>query len=141
MGVNRSTSRNKRQGAAAVEFAVVAPLLFLVIVGAIEFGRAMMSLELLSNAARQGARTGVLASSSNSTITSAVNTSLANAGITGANSPTIKVNGQSVDASTAVTGDQITVTVSVPASNITWLPVSWFLSGKTLSQTVVMRRE
>ena len=43
-----------RKAAAAVEFAVVSPLLFTAVLGIIEFGRAMMVLELLNNAARAG---------------------------------------------------------------------------------------
>lgn len=130
-----------RRGAAVVEFAIVAPLLFALILGSIEFGRIMMVMEHLSNSARAGARAGVVPGGSNSTITSAVNAALSNAGITGAQNPVIKVNGQSVDASTAVTGDQISVTVSISANSVSWLPVMQFMAGKTLSETVVMRRE
>ena len=129
-----------RRGAAAVEFACVAPLLFVVILGIIEFGRAMMVSELLNNAARNGARTGALTGSDNSAITSAVNNSLSGTGISGASS-SIKVNGYSANASAAVSGDAILVSVTVPYANVSWLPVTQFLSGKTLGSTVVMRRE
>ncbi len=131
----------RRRGAAAVEFAVVAPFLFLMVFGSIEFGRAMMAKELLANAARQGARAGAIAGKSDSDIASVVTTSLSSTGIAGASAPTVTVNGNSVNASTAATGDQVAVTVSVPVNSITWLPVSWFLSNTTLSETAVMRRE
>jgi Flp pilus assembly protein TadG len=43
-----------------VEFAVVAPLLFLLIFGMIEFGRMVMVQQILTNASREGARRGIL---------------------------------------------------------------------------------
>lgn len=44
------------QGAAMVEFAIVAPLLFTLILGTIDFGRALFVFNNLTNAAREGAR-------------------------------------------------------------------------------------
>jgi len=44
------------QGAAMVEFAIVAPLLFMLILGTIDFGRALFVYNNLTNAAREGAR-------------------------------------------------------------------------------------
>jgi Flp pilus assembly protein TadG len=137
----RSTSRpNLRRGVAAVEFAVIASLLFVVVLGIIEFGRAMMVLELVNNAARQGARVGSLKGSANSDVTTAVTNSLANAGFNGVQT-TVSVNGAVADASTALPGDSLTVKVTVPYANVTWLPTSLFLGGKTLGGTIVMRHE
>ena len=39
---------------------------------------------------------------------------------------TIKVNGQSVDASTAKAGDQISVQVAAPFNKVTWTPLFFF---------------
>jgi Flp pilus assembly protein TadG len=52
-------TRNER-GAAAVEFAFVAPLLVLLLAGIAEFGRAYYVQTTLSGAAREGARTMAL---------------------------------------------------------------------------------
>src|SRR3954447_1404449 len=82
----------RRRGVAAVEFAVVASLLFLLLLGIIEIGRAMMVLEMLNNAARNGARMGTLQGSSNTDVTSAVTNALANAGFSGTNTA-VAVNG------------------------------------------------
>jgi Flp pilus assembly protein TadG len=130
----------QRAGVAAVEFAVIAPLLFLVVLGIIEFGRAMMTLEVLNNAARSGCRVGVLSGSDNNAINAAVTNSLAAGSMSGATT-TVQVNGVQADASTAVTGDTITVSISISANSVSWLPVSQFLSGRTLSGAVSMRRE
>ncbi len=47
-------------GAAAVEFALVLPLLLLIIFGIIDFGRAYMAQIALTQAAREGARVAAL---------------------------------------------------------------------------------
>jgi Flp pilus assembly protein TadG len=52
---NRGDKRGER-GAAAVEFALVAPLLVLLICGIIDLGRAYATLNQLAAAAREGAR-------------------------------------------------------------------------------------
>jgi Flp pilus assembly protein TadG len=140
-GKTRKKTKGRRCAAAAVEFAIIAPLLFTLILGIIEFGRAMMVIELLNNAARNGARIGALAGSDTSAITTAVNSSLTTAGVNGANTPTVLVNGASADASTATTGDVVSVSVTTPASKISWLPGTIFLTGDTLGTAVVMRRE
>src|SRR3990172_1866136 len=117
-----SPCKSRRRGAAAVEFALVAPLLFLLIfLPMFEFGRGLMVSELVTNAARVRCRTGVLPATDNSDVTSAVNTTLSGQGITGATT-TITVNGGSSDVSSAQLGDVITVTVSVPYSNVSWIP-------------------
>ena len=46
----------RRLGAAATEFAIVAPVFFLMIIGFIEFGRALMVQQVLINASREGQR-------------------------------------------------------------------------------------
>jgi Flp pilus assembly protein TadG len=132
--------RARRRGVAAVEFAVVASLLFVLILGIIEFGRAMMVLELLNNAARNGVRVGCLAGSANTDVGSAVTSALSGAGFSGTTN-TIKVNGTVADVNTAVSGDAVTVIVQVPYNNVTWLPTSMFLAGRTLGSNVTMRHE
>jgi len=137
-------SASFRRGAAAVEFALVAPIfLFALIIPMVEFGRGMMVVNALSSAAKTGCRTGVLPSSDNSAIATAVANSLSAQGIQGANPIEVRVNGTVANASTAMQGDAISVTVSVPMSNVSWLPLSLtrYLGNQTLSQTEVMRRE
>jgi Flp pilus assembly protein TadG len=133
----------RRRGAAVVEFAVVAPLLFLLVVlPIVEFGRAMMVSNLLVGASEAGCRNAVLPYGTTASATTAVNSSLSAQGISGA-IVTVKVNGAATDASTAIQGDTVSVTVSVPYGNISWLPTNLarFLGDKTLSSTQVMRRE
>ena len=51
-------------GVAAVEFAIVAPIFFMLVIGIIEVGRAIMVQQVLINASRVGARRAVMLSSS-----------------------------------------------------------------------------
>ena len=49
-----------RRGQSLVEFALVVPLLLLMVVGVIEFGRAWNMSQVVTDAARQGARTAAV---------------------------------------------------------------------------------
>ena len=53
---NRINSLRNDRGAAAVEFALVVPILLMLVFGAIEYGRIYSELEVLESAAREGAR-------------------------------------------------------------------------------------
>jgi len=144
--MTRIRGREGRAGLAAVEFAVVAPVLFMVVFGIVDFGRAVMALDLVNNVARQGARTGALSGKTDADITAAVDTALSNSGLPTRSSGTaltIQVNGNAAtDAGLAVSDDQITVTVAVSVGQVSWLPGQWYLSRSSLlSGTVVMRRE
>src|SRR3954447_23114830 len=50
----------RRDGQALVEFALVAPLFFLLLFSLIEFGRAVYYVQMLNNAAREGARYAIV---------------------------------------------------------------------------------
>lgn len=52
--------RDRKRGAAIVEFAVVLPLLLILLFGIIEFGWVFMVRQTLTNAAREGVRVAVL---------------------------------------------------------------------------------
>src|SRR5207237_7822882 len=54
----RSLFRHRR-GQSMVEFAVLAPVFFLLLLGTIDLGRAVYIYNAISNAAREGARAGV----------------------------------------------------------------------------------
>jgi len=53
-------SNEKRTGVSAVEFAIVLPLLILVLFGIIEFSLILYDKAMLTNASREGARAGIV---------------------------------------------------------------------------------
>jgi Flp pilus assembly protein TadG len=133
------TCRRNRRGAAAVEFAIVAPIFFLLVFGMVEYGRMIMVQQVITNAAREGARVGVLDGSQLSDVQTAVNNYLTAAKIpTGlSNEITVTPN----PPSSQTTGNPVTVTVSIPFKNVSWLPSPLYLGSTTLTATAVMRRE
>ena len=76
-----------RRGTAAVEFAVVAPLLLAIVMGVIEVGRAITVQELLTNASRErrARMAGNDTTALTATVQAAVNNYLSNGGISGGN--------------------------------------------------------
>lgn len=137
--------QSRRRGTSAVEFALVAPVMFLIVFGIFEFGRAIMVLDLLSNVSRQGARAGAIAGRSNANINSVIDSALTSTTLPARGSGTtitIAVNGSTAkDASTAVSDDQITVTVAVPVSAVSWIPTNFLAPETSLSRATTMRRE
>jgi len=128
--------RNHRRGAAAVEFAVVAPIFVLLVFGMIEYGRMVMVQQLLTNASREGARQAVLDGATTAAVQATVTTYLSNSSVSGS-TVTVSPN----PPSTAANGDPVTVTVSIPFTSVSWLPSPMYLGAKTLSASAVMRRE
>ena len=58
--VRRLTGRHRSRGQALVEFTLVAPMLFLLILGTIEAGRFIFFYEVMNNATREGARYAIV---------------------------------------------------------------------------------
>jgi Flp pilus assembly protein TadG len=131
-----------RRAAATVEFALAAPLLATMVLGMIEMSRGINVKETLSDSARKACRKGCLPGNNNAAIIAEVNDILNDNNIDYTKATiTILVNGQSVDASTAVQHDKISVKVAVPASAVFWAGTV-FLSGSVVeSETVVMMRQ
>jgi Flp pilus assembly protein TadG len=67
---------NRDRGAAAVEFALVLPVLLLLVCGIVDFGRALHAQVVLAQAAREGARLAALGESDTVTRTLAAAGSL-----------------------------------------------------------------
>jgi Flp pilus assembly protein TadG len=119
-----------------VEFAAIAPVFFLMVLGMIEFGRAMMVQALMTNAAQQGARAGALDGAVASDVTNAVNNYLTAGGISGATT-TCSPN----PPSSALPGHDVTATVTIPYTSVSWLPAPRFLQTTTLRATALVQRE
>jgi Flp pilus assembly protein TadG len=119
-----------------VELAVVLPLFVLLVFGTIEFGRMVMVQQLITNAAREGARSAILDGATTADVTSAVTSYLTASAVSGTS---VVVSPD--PPSSAPYGSSVTVRVSVPFDAVSWLPSPMYLAGKTLQAQCVMRRE
>ena len=129
---HRGTSK---RGASAVEFALVAPLLFLFVFGMIEIGRMVMVQQVLTNATREGARLAAMPDATETDVETRVTTFSAQAGV-----PSVTAD-VSPNPTSAVPGDTINVTASVAISDVGWLPVNVFFPSGSLTSATVMRKE
>lgn len=132
----RSVVPPRRRGAAVVEFAVVAPLFFLIVMGIIEFGRLAMVQQVITNAAREGARIAVLDGSTAAQVKNRVENYLDGGSVPGAS---IQVTPD--PPSSAGYGEPVAVAVEVPFTSVSWLPTPFLLGEKTMRAESVMRRE
>jgi Flp pilus assembly protein TadG len=128
-------ARLQRRGVAVVEFAIVAPVFFMMVIGFIEFGRALMVQQVLINASRVGARQASTTGATTSQVQAAVQ----------AYTNGVSINGVKVtvtpDPSAAAAGTAITVETTVPFGSVSWMNTPWFLAGKTLKASSQMRKE
>lgn len=65
----KRTGRSAESGNALIEFAFVLPMLLLVVFGITEFGRALMTVNVLAAAAREGARVAAVGGDSTAVVT------------------------------------------------------------------------
>ncbi len=133
--------RRFRCAAATVEFAFVAPIFFIMVLGLIEIGRACMVTELLNEAARRGCRAGVIEGTNSTAIQTAATNYLSGVGING-ESANVYVNDTpagTTNVATMPAYTEITVVVTVPVSDVAWTPL-WFVPGSLTGQ-YTMRRE
>lgn len=128
--------RTQRLGAAIVEFAVVAPIFFLFMMGIIEYGRMVMVQQVVTNASREGARAAILDGATTTKVENVVNAYLTSASINGA---TVAVTPNPPNI--APDGTPVTVTVSVGFDKVSWLPSPMYLGTSSLEGRSVMRRE
>lgn len=132
--------RRAEEGQALVEFALIVPFLLLFLIGIVEFGRAWNLHQVLTDAAREGARKAVVhdptitLDSVNNVVKSAIATAGANP-----NSATITVTG--LDDST---GDPATVEIAMPYQFIFFGALKGWTTGEstvTLRTRFTMRNE
>ena len=139
MAMRRLSRRNKRRGASAVEMALVAPVLVTLLLGMIEAARLGMVAQMLTTAAREGCRVAVLDGMTQTDVQSRINAVLTGSGISvGTVTPTCPSNDTWTS---APSGTAITVSLSVPYSQVTWLKVPGFFNGVTISAAATMSSE
>ncbi len=114
--VSRAVCRARR-AVAAVEFAIIAPVMMAFTFGMVEVGRYMMVKSQAIQATREGARLAVLPNACSSTVTSKVQESLQLLAI---NNATIELVPSTL--STAEPGSYVTVRVRIDPTTVSWVP-------------------
>lgn len=133
--VGRSArQRPRRAGAAALEFAVTAPTLLIVIFTCFEFARLAMMTSLAESAAYEGCRFAVV---EGATTEDAVNEANRILGRLGTQNATVIVNG---GVGVAPTDREITMTISIPMEDNAFL-LSSFFRDKTIVAEITLGTE
>lgn len=149
----RRASRTRRRGAAVVELAVVAPLLSFLALGVVEYAQLTHAAQVVSNAARRGARYAARHDTTSTTsvksyVRDFIDDSFANLA-TGSARDAVGVevvdgSGAAIpnyDLTTISSGDSVVVNVTFDFDSIRVLNHFGILNQKTLQTSTVARRE
>ncbi|MBA4096430.1 MAG: hypothetical protein C0484_06605 [Rhodospirillum sp.] len=121
-----SQLRRDQRGVAAVEFAMIAPIFFGLLIGIMDVGRYMWTLNTIQYAIDQGVRAGVVQQLSTEDVTDLVKGSLA-----GLDASAVEVD---------VTDDAASLSVVAATDYAFLFPISMFMSGTTISLRSEMPR-
>lgn len=149
----RPFAKASRLGSAAVECALVSPVLVILVLGALDVGQFVNVAQTVDNASREGARlasrdtdatvtqikTHVLDYLGNSfpAMTTEQLKAATNINISNGASEVTAID----DMSVFVSGDPVSVRVTFRFDSVRWINGFPSLDGETLSTTTVMRRE
>lgn len=133
-------SRSRERGSALIESAITMPILLLLMVGIFEVGRAYETWQVLSNAAREGARISVTPNSDEVTTTALVRQYMADGQLTESAAADVDVN---KDATIVVNGTNVgasQVTVDYPFEFIVLQPIARLVvPGSDTGEAITMR--
>ena len=116
-------SHDSERGAAAVEFAILLPLLLMLVLGTIEFGRAYNAQITLTNAARDGVRVMAIGNDPAGAKIAAQNAAASVSTTIPATDITLSTNACSI-------GAQVTLTIKYNLSTITGIAGPFPMTGK-----------
>ncbi|MDZ4657966.1 MAG: TadE/TadG family type IV pilus assembly protein [Bythopirellula sp.] len=131
--ISKNNRLKLRRGATAVEFAIVAPIFFLLMLASFEFSRMNVIRHTADNAAYEAARHAMVPGATAAEAVAKANTILNTVGTRGARvtiTPT----------TLGPTVDTINVQIDVPLNQNGWI-VPKFTSGRTLTAQSTLRTE
>lgn len=135
--LHRKLRQIARRGVAAVEFAVLLPLLMLLLVGAWEVGRMVEVQQLLTSAAREGGRQAAASLKTADQVKADVVNFLQQNGITSVTTSNVTVQNLTSSARNDPTkGEQLDryrVAVSIPFDSVRWILLNQITSVTTLN--------
>lgn len=140
-------ARSSERGSQLIEFALVLPLLLLIIAGIAEFGLLFHAAEITGNAAREGARLAVIPGNETdgyATVISRVNGFLSDSGLTGLHETVAQPESIAIGGGLVSTGVRVTVTYTYPCRFLR--PIAALMNGTfaptiTYNSTALMRTE
>ena len=116
-------SRTSERGAVAVEFALLAPVLVMLLLGITEFGRAYNAQVTLSSAAREGVRVMAIGNSPSGARTATKNSATAL-------KPGLADTNITISPTTCNAGTQVTLTITYSLSTMTGIAGPFTMEGK-----------
>ncbi len=138
--MNRSTSslrhKQRRRGASAIEFALIAPLMMMFTFGLVEVGRLMLVKQTATHATREGARIAVRPTADTDDVIARVQAELALLQIDNA---IIEIVPESIE--DADPGSEVTVRVRVDIDSVSWVPDYFQFAVPEIVAESSMRRE
>ncbi len=136
--------RGFRRGNAVLDAALVFPILLSLTFGSIEFGHYFFMKHTLQGAAREGARTAITPSATNSDVTAAVQASMTAAGLA-SNKYTISIrnaaDSANVNVANVSAGTAVLVKVNANWGTIGIRPLGLIGTGKQVIGQTMMRKE
>lgn len=137
------------RGAALLETAIALPLVLLVAVGIFEFGRAFQTWQVITNAAREGARVAVLPNPVAGSVEARVREYMTSGQLPNATTATVNVNRNASISIGGANASASIVTVQYPYSFMVLNPVARLVVGTstlgaapiTMTSTAEMRNE
>lgn len=124
---------NRRRGATAVEFAIVAPVFFLVMLAMIEFARLNVLRNTADNAAYEAARVAMVPGATTAQATAEAQRLL---NVVGARGARITLDPPTITSAT----ESITVSIDLPLDQNGWV-FPRFTASRTLSSQATLRTE
>lgn len=131
--MRRHARKRARTGAVLVEFAICAPVLFMVFFASLEFSRVNMIRQSVENAVYEGSRRGIVPGATADDCRASAQEVL---DCIFASDAQIDVSPSEIDDET----DEITVSVTVPVNSNSWV-VPLFFDNMSVSGSMTLRRE
>ncbi|MGE3179931.1 MAG: TadE/TadG family type IV pilus assembly protein [Vicinamibacterales bacterium] len=146
---SRPSRRRADRGAALIEAAITLPLVLLVSVGIFEFGRAFQTWQVITNAAREGARVAVLPNPAAGAVEARVTAYLTSGQLPNAGSAQVTVNRNATIDIGGTNASASVVTVQYPFNFVVLNPVARLVVGSsnlgaapiTMTTSAEMRNE
>ena len=119
---------DSRRGAAAVELAVVTPVLLILVLGIIESGQAISVRQSMLDAARGACRLATLENVTNQQALDQIDAAMSTARIS-----QFSATVSPTPLTSANKGDLVSVQISANFNDVSWLPIPNYFAGLTLT--------